>query len=57
MSNGVISVINPIGGPMICINEKIEGSESYENPDGIIPYKIEMNEINNQFLIYEKKQP
>lgn len=41
-----ITVINPTGGPMICISEEIDGT------DGLIPVKIIMDEITNQFLIY-----
>ena len=41
-----ITVINPTGGPMICINEEIDGT------NGIIPIKIIMDENTDQFLIH-----
>ena len=39
-------VINPTGGPMICVNEEIDGT------DDLIPIKIIMDENTNRFLIY-----
>ena len=46
-----ISVINPTGGPMICINEPIDGTISFDKPEGIIPYRIEITD-QNEILIY-----
>ena len=43
-NNGEITVINPTGGPMICIGEEIEGT------NGLVPYKIEMNEYNEIYI-------
>lgn len=56
-SGGDITVINPIGGPMICLNEIIDGT-SYNSitHKGIIASKIEMNDNTNQFIIYEEKE-
>lgn len=50
-SGSDISALNPIGGPLICVNEPIDGTISIENPKGIIPYKIVMTE-KNEILIY-----
>ena len=54
-SSSEISVINPIGGPMICINEPIDGTISEKHPEGIIPTQIKMNEMTGKFIIYIAK--
>ena len=50
-----ISVINPVGGPMICLDEVIDGTISDDCPNGIIPNKIIMGD-NNKFFIYTSKE-
>lgn len=53
-SGGNITVINPIGGPIICINESIDGTKNNDiTHEPIIPSKITMDESTNQFMIYE----
>ena len=49
-SENEITVINPTGGPIICINEPIDGT------DNLIPTKIEMDEQTNQFIIHIKTE-
>lgn len=48
-SNGEISMINPTGGPVICINEMIPGSCTENNSFGLVPSFIKFN--NDQFYI------
>ena len=50
-TNGEITVLNPIGGPIIELNEPIDTV----NGDIIVPSKIEMNNTFNKFLIYTDK--
>ena len=54
-SSSEISVINPVGGPMICVNEPIDGTISEKHPAGIIPTQIKMNEMTGKFIIYIAK--
>lgn len=44
-SNGVISMIDPMGGPTIYVGAYIDGTN-------IIPKRIEMSPINSKFIIY-----
>ena len=50
--DGDISMINPTGGPIICIGEAIDGTKTNQNPIGLIPSKIEFHEESDKFLIY-----
>lgn len=43
--NGKISFIDPIGGPVIMVGQKIEGTN-------LIPRQIEINDYSDGFLIY-----
>lgn len=48
-SNGEISMINPIGGPVISINNIIPGSKTSEYPLGLVANEIRFD--NDQFFI------
>lgn len=50
-TNGDITVINPIGGPVIELYSEIDTL----NGEVIVPQKIEMNQTFNKFLIYVAK--
>lgn len=54
-SSSEISVINPVGGPMICLGEPIEGTVSANNPKGVIPVQIKMCENTGKFIILVEK--
>lgn len=45
-SNGSITMIDPIGGPTICVDHPLETSKGV-----IIPREIIMNDVSNQFVI------
>ena len=47
--------INPIGGPQICIDTPIDGTINVDRPNGLIPLKIEFNEITSTYFIYTKR--
>ena len=48
-SSGEISMIDLKGGPMIDLGMKIPGTD-------LVPIKIELNDTNNKFYIYTKKE-
>ena len=41
-------MIDPIGGPVICVGEKIEGTD-------IVPSLITLDDKRNEFLIWVNK--
>ena len=45
-SNGSITMIDPIGGPTICVDHPLETSKGV-----IIPREIIINDVSNQFVI------
>jgi dephospho-CoA kinase len=47
-SDGNITMIDPIGGPLICVGEKIEGTD-------VIPSLITLDDKRNEFLIWVDK--
>lgn len=53
-SNGKISMINPIGGPVISINNIIPGSKNVKYPLGLITSEIKFD--NDQFYIIVDKK-
>lgn len=46
------NAINPIGGPMICVDNVIDGTRTINRPEGIIPAKIRFNEETSTYYIY-----
>ena len=49
-NEGKITMIDPVGGPLICVNQQIEGTEI--KPDYI---SIDEHENHNDFLIWVNK--
>jgi len=47
--DGSISMIDPVGGPLICVGQQIEGTN-------IIPDLITLDDKRNEFLIWVKKE-
>ena len=47
-TDGEITMIDPIGGPIICVGEKIEGTD-------IVPNLITLDDKRNEFLIWVNK--
>lgn len=46
------TAVNPIGGPMICVDNPIEGTQTQDNPRGIVPSKIKFDEETSTYYIY-----
>ena len=49
-NDGKITMINPTGGPIICIGEPIDGTGEF----GLVPYRIDFHEDSGKFLIFTK---
>lgn len=50
------TAINPIGGPMICVDSPIDGTRTTARPEGLIPYRITFYEETSTYYIYTKSE-